>query len=152
MAQLFRHYRVFLVLVMLGIAYLDYATGKYLAVWGLYLIPITLASWMGGFRAGILLSVVSCVLIFVAGILGGNMFPGTGYFLLGIFNRFTAFFMVSWLASHLFRKQMIESTLESYEECMDYLHASPKKGVDPKPAVPSAPNSGPLHSPADQGH
>ena len=65
---------------ILGIAYLDYVTGKNLAVWGLYLIPIGLASWMGGLRAGFLLSVVSCVLMFIDGIYGGTMFSGNGIF------------------------------------------------------------------------
>jgi hypothetical protein len=115
---------------MLGIAYLDYSTGKDLAVWGLYLIPVAIASWMGGFRAGLVLSLLSCVFMFVAGIYGGTMFAGSGFFLLGILNRLIALLMVSWLASYLFRRQMLESTLRSYEECMDYLHVSPRQGND----------------------
>lgn len=136
---------------MLGIAYLDYSTGKYFALWGLYLIPVGLASWMGGFRAGVLLSVMSCVLMYVAGIYGGTMFVGTGFFLLGIFNRFLALFLVSWLASYLFRKQMLESTLRSYEECMDYLHVSPTQEPDPEVFNPLGQDSGPVTAPSDQG-
>lgn len=132
---------------MLGIAYLDYWTGKDLAVWGLYLIPVAIASWMGGFRAGLLLSIVSGVFMFVAGSYGGTVFAGPGYFLLGILNRLIALLMVSWLASYLFRRKMLESTLRSYEECMDYLHVSPEKGerddgVDPLSTT---------QSPADRG-
>lgn len=125
LAALLRNYRLVLVLAMLGIAYLDYSTGKEPTVWGLYLIPVGVASWVGGVRLGILLSVLSCVLMFIAGIYGGTRFDGTGYFLLGIFNRFLALLLVSWLAAYLFRRQMLESTLKSYEECMDYLHVSP---------------------------
>ena len=138
---------------MLGIAYLDYSTGKYLAVWGLFLIPISLASWMGGIRAGILLSVVSCVLMYIAGVYGGTMFVGTGFFLLGIFNRFLAFLLVSWLASYLFRKQMLESTLKSYEEYMDYMHVSPTQESDPDASVSVGEASGPVTAhPSDRGH
>lgn len=115
---------------MLGIAYLDYSTGKDLAVWGLYLIPVALAGWIGGFRAGLALSLVSCALMFGVGMYAGNMFAGPGYFLLGIFNRLIAFLMIAWLASYLFRRQMLESTLRSYEECMDYLHASPDRSEE----------------------
>lgn len=120
----------FFLVGMLGIAYLDYSTGKDLAVWGLYLIPVGIASWVGGFRAGLLLSAVSCTLMFVAGVVGGNMFASTGYFLLGILNRSIAFVLVAWLASYLYRRQMMESTLESYEEYMDYLHVSPKQEAE----------------------
>lgn len=115
---------------MLGIAYLDFSTGKDLAVWGLYLIPVALAGWMGGFRAGLAVSLASCVLMFGVGMYAGNMFAGTGYFLLGILNRLIAFLMIAWLASYLFRRQMLESTLRSYEECMDYLHVSPERSTE----------------------
>ncbi len=114
------------IVAMFGIAYLDYATGKYFSVWGLYLVPVGLASWMGGIRSGIALSVTSCALMYFVGIYWGHMFAETGYFLLGILNRFLALLLVSWLASYLFRKQMLESTLKSYEECMDHMHVSPK--------------------------
>jgi hypothetical protein len=134
---------------MLGIAYLDYSTGKDLAVWGLYLIPVGLASWMGGFRVGVLLSALSCVLMFAAGMYGGTMFSTTGYFLLGIFNRLLAFLLVSWLASYLFRRQMLESTLKSYEECIDYLHASPQKEADHKALNPVAEDVAPAHPPVE---
>lgn len=136
---------------MLGIAYLDYSTGKDLAVWGLYLIPVAMASWMGGIRAGILLSTVSCLLMYAAGIYGGTRFEGTGFFLLGIFNRFLALLLVSWLASYLFRKQMLESTLKSYEECMDYLHVSPRQDADPGAFTPVGQDGGPVTVPSDQG-
>ncbi len=136
---------------MFGIAYLDYATGKYLSVWGLYLVPVGLASWIGGMRAGIVLSVASCALMYLVGIYGGHMFAGTGYFLLGILNRFLALLLVSWLASYLFRKQMLESTLKSYEECMDYLHASPKPEADSKAFVPGGEDSDPVTAPPDRG-
>lgn len=132
---------------MLGIAYLDYSTGKDIAVWGLYLIPVAIASWMGGFRAGILLSILSGVFMFVAGIYGGTRFSTEIFFLLGIINRLSALLMVSWLASYLFRRKMLESTLRSYEECMDYLHVSSEKGqgddgVDPLSTTQSAVDRG----------
>lgn len=130
MMGLSRSVLVLFLVGMFGIAYLDYSTGKYLAVWGLYLIPVGLASWMGGMGAGLLLSVMSCILMYVAGLYGGTMFDGTGHFLLGILNRFIALLLVSWLASYLFRRQMLESTLKSYEEYMDYMHASPKPESD----------------------
>ena len=142
----------FLFLGMLGIAYLDYSTGKDVAVWGLYLIPVGIASWLGGFRVGFLLSVLSCVLMFVAGVYGGTMFSSTGFLLLGIFNRCIALLMVSWLASYLFRRQMLESTLKSYEECMDYLHASPGKKADHEATPPVAQDIPSAHHPADHGH
>lgn len=134
---------------MLGIAYLDYSTGKDLAVWGLYLIPVALAGWMGGFRAGLALSLASCVLMFGVGMYAGNMFAGPGYFLLGILNRLIAFLMIAWLASYLFRRQMLESTLRSYEECMDYLHVSPDRSKESTGgAVEVAP---PSQSPTETG-
>ncbi len=125
MLSLIRHYRGLLVLAMLAIALLDIATGREISVWGLYLLPIALASWWSGFRMGVQLSVFACVLILLTGMLGGNIFSSVGYFLLTIFNRFTAFFLVAWLASHLFRKQMLESTVHDYEEYLDQLLVSP---------------------------
>lgn len=132
MIGLSRGLLLLLLSVMLGIAYLDYVTNKNVAVWGLYLLPVGLAGWLGGMRAGVALSLLACVLMYVAGLYGGTRFEGTGYFLLGILNRLFALLLVSWLASYLFRKQMLESTLKSYEACFDYLHASPKSGADPK--------------------
>ena len=151
MIGLSRSMLVLFLVGMLGIAYLDYSTGKDVTMWGLYLVPVGIASWMGGIRAGILLSVLSCALMFVAGIYGDNMFSSTGYFLLGIFNRFLALLLVSWLASYLFRKQMLESTLKSYEECMDHLHVSPKQEANSKAFVPDGQDSGPVTAPSDQG-
>jgi len=133
---------------MIGIAYLDYSTGKDLAVWGLYLIPVAVASWMGGFRAGLVLSLVGCLFMFVAGSYGGTRFSSYAFFLLGILNRLIALLMVSWLASYLFRRQMLESTLQSYEEYMDYLNVSPAKQGRHE-------NAGPVSQtqlPADRGH
>lgn len=151
MIGLSRGVLVFFLVGMLGIAYLDYSTGKYLAVWGLYLIPVGLASWMGGVRVAVLLSAISCVLMYVAGIYGGTMYDGTGYFLLGIFNRFLALLLVSWLASYLFRKKMLESTLQSYEECMDYLHVSPEQEAHPEAFVVPGQDSDPMLTPSEQG-
>jgi hypothetical protein len=150
MMGLSRGMLVFSLVGMLGVAYLDYSTGKYLAVWGLYLIPVALASWMGGMGAGLLLSVLSCVLMYVAGMYGGTMFDGTGHFLLGIFNRFIALLLVSWLASYLFHRQMLESTLKSYEEYMDYLHASLKPELDANASAAVGKGSDPARAPADQ--
>src|SRR5512138_3358263 len=151
MMGLSRGFLVLFLAGMAGVAYLDYATGKDLAVWGLYLVPVGLASWMGGIRAGLLLSAVSCVLMYVAGIYGGTRFDGMGFFLLGIFNRFLALMIVSWLASYLFRKQMLESTLESYEECMDYLHVSPRQDADLEAFTPAGQDGGPVTVPPEQG-
>lgn len=122
----------FFLLLMLGVAYLDFSTGKDLAVWGLYLIPVAAAGWMGGFRAGGILVALACVLMFAVGIYGGNAFANEWYFLLRIFNRLIALLMVAWLASYLFRRQMLESTLRSYEECMDYLQVPPDSDVKNK--------------------
>lgn len=130
MIGLSKGWLTFFLLVMLGIAYLDYSTGKNLAVWGLYVIPVAAASWMGGFRAGLILSAASCVLMFAVGTYGGTVFASEGFFLLRILNRLIALLMVAWLASYLFRRQMLESTLSSYEECLDYLHVSPRNGVE----------------------
>lgn len=136
MIGLSRTLLAFFLVWMLGVAYLDYSTGKDWAVWGLYLLPVALASWMGGFRTGLALSIASCILMFVAGTYGGNMFAGPGFFLLGIFNRLISLLLVSWLASYLFRRQMLESTLRSYEECLDYLHVSPQEAGDQESSGP----------------
>lgn len=151
MIGLSRGVLAFFLVGMLGIAYLDYSTGKDMSVWGLYLIPVGIASWVGGFRTGIVLSAVSCVLMFIAGVYGGNMFASTGYFLLGILNRSLAFVLVSWLASYLYRRQMMESTLESYEEYMDYLHMSPKQNPDSGTSVPADKEPGQVQPSSDQG-
>lgn len=147
MVGLSRGMLAFFLVGMLGIAYLDYSTGKDLAVWGLYLIPVAIASWIGGFRVGLILSGVSCILMFAVGSYGGNMFAGPGFFLLGIFNRLIALLLVSWLASYLFRRQMLESTLRSYEDYVDYLHASPRAGDEHGHADPNSQ----VQPPADHG-
>lgn len=151
MAGLSRGLLTLFFLGILGITYLDYSTGKDISLWGLYLIPVGIASWMGGVRAGILLAVMSCMLMFINGMYGGTVYAGTGFFLLGIFNRFVALLVVSWLASYLYRKQMLESTLQSYEECMDYLHVSPQKEPDHEASIPIAQDTAPAHSSADHG-
>ncbi|HRH79707.1 MAG TPA: hypothetical protein PLW81_01530 [Thiobacillaceae bacterium] len=116
----------FCLVLMAGIAWLDYATGKNLAVWALYLIPVGLAGWLAGFRLGLGLAFVAALLILAAGLLGGNMFSGPGWFALAIANRFLALAVVAWLASRLYQNQMLESTLHSYEECLDYYHVTPE--------------------------
>lgn len=112
-------------LMMAGIAWLDYATGRNLAVWALYLVPVGLAGWLAGFRIGLAMASVAAVLILVAGLLGGTVFSSPGWFALAIANRFLALAVVAWLASRLYQKQMLESKLHAYEECLDYLHVSP---------------------------
>lgn len=112
-------------LMMAGIAWLDYATGKNLAVWALYLVPVGLVGWLAGFRLGLVMASVAAVLILAAGLLGGNMFSSPGWFALAIANRFLALAVVAWLASRLYQKQMLESKLHAYEECLDSLHVSP---------------------------
>lgn len=119
----------FCLVLMAGIAWLDYATGKNLAVWALYLVPVGLAGWLAGFRFGLTLALLAALLILIAGLLGGNMFSGPGWFVLAIANRFLALVAVAWLASRLYQKQMLESTLHAYEECLDYLHASHRQRI-----------------------
>lgn len=121
---------LFFFLGMLGIAYLDYATGKEIAVWALYLVPVGVAAWMAGPRAGFALAAASCALMFATGVLFGDAYSGFWFFLLALGNRAIALFAVAWLASRLFREQMLESTLHSYEACMDYYHVSPDKDAD----------------------
>ena len=121
-------------LSIFGIAWLDYATGKELMVWSLYLLPVGVASWMQGVRAGVVLSLLACTLIFSVGLLDGHSFSSLAYFLVAIANRLQAMLMVSWLASRLCRKQMLEQTLQSYEETMDYYHLSPQASSENKSA------------------
>jgi hypothetical protein len=128
--------------VLVGIAALDYVTGSEVSVWGLYLLPVGVASWMRGFRAGLWLAVLACVLILVAGLLGGHRFSEVGWLLLAIVNRFFALVAVAWLSSILYRKQMLEATLRSYEECLDYLHASPPRAKEPGGAEQGAADRG----------
>lgn len=120
---------LFFVASMLGINYLDYLTGIEIGIWALYIIPIALASWMAGFQVGALLAMVSTLLMFFTGLLFGHAYSSTGYFLLALGNRALAFFAVAWLASRFYKKQMLESTLHSYEEYMDALHGSPETPV-----------------------
>lgn len=137
-------------ITMAGIAWLDVATGKEFAVWALYLLPVGITSWLFGARVGLLYAVIAALLILIAGLVGGNRFSGTGWFLLAIANRFFALALVSWLASRLFQRQMLESKLSAYEECLDYLNASPEdnsqqpaektKNAHATPEDPSAAN------------
>lgn len=120
---------LFFLASLLGIDYLDYLTGREVGVWALYLVPLAVASWMLGFRVGALLALVATVLMCVTGFLFGHAYSSSGYFLLAIGNRTMALLVVSWLASRFYQKQMLESTLHSYEEYMDAIHGSPEKTV-----------------------
>lgn len=108
-----------------GVAWLDNISGTNLMLWGLYLLPITLSAWFQGFRAGGVVCVMATLAMVVDGLCNGHPFSSDLYFLVALANRLAAMLAVAWLAGRVFRSQMIESTLKSYDEVLDYLHASP---------------------------
>lgn len=109
---------------MLAIAYLDYVTWVDIAIWSLYLIPVGLASWVKGFRAGNVLAILATLSMLAVGLVAGYSFSSITSFLFSLSNRLLALLAVSWFASRLCRQRTLESTLESYEDYLDYLHAS----------------------------
>ena len=68
--------RVVLLALVLGgiIGFLDYITGRDVAMSTLYLIPICWASWTAGRRAGLLLAIICTVLWFVADLKSGYLY------------------------------------------------------------------------------
>jgi hypothetical protein len=123
-------------LLTLGIAWLDYATGSDVIVWGLYLVPVILAAWMEGMRIGLIWSLVASGSMLAIGLLQGYPFKSLAYFLVALGNFSLALAVVAWLASRLYRKQVLESTLDSYEGCLDYYHVSPESAANLNRPVP----------------
>lgn len=83
----------------LCIAFADYAAGRELNLWFLYLAPISLGTIMLGRRTGIGLSVLASACLFANGYLLGNPFSSNGVYLIDRLSNVLTFVLVTFLVA-----------------------------------------------------
>lgn len=98
-SQLFWTIGSFTLAILLGL--LDYWTGSEISFAFFYLIPISLISWFAGKRLGIIISIISAILWFIADFATGISYshPLIGYW--NATSRLGFFLVVAWLLSDL---------------------------------------------------
>jgi diguanylate cyclase (GGDEF)-like protein len=88
-------------ILVTGIGILDYLTGFEYASSLFYLIPISYTSWFAGKRIGIVMSLVSTIVWFVADIAGGHPYTHPFVFIWNAFIRLSFFLLAVLLLSML---------------------------------------------------
>jgi diguanylate cyclase (GGDEF)-like protein len=88
------------ILVVVLIAWLDYATGPYLSCSILYLIPVAMCAWWGGFPHGILLAIAGSAAWHLVDMLENPAIPQFAALCNGL-TRFGTLALVSFLVSRL---------------------------------------------------
>ncbi len=100
------------------IGFLDYITGRDLALSAMYLAPICWASWVAGRRAGILLAVASTVMWFVADRFSGPLdaHPFTRYWnalMLLVLYLVVVFLLTAFQAAHYHLEEIVQRRTEA---------------------------------------
>jgi hypothetical protein len=113
---------VTLIVAMLVIASADAMTGRQVSLWVAYVIPVAIAGWLLGFRAGMLLALFAGALLAVVGVLWGTLFSSYWYFAFALASRTTCFVFIAWLCHRLRLTQELEHTVQAYEELCESLH------------------------------
>jgi hypothetical protein len=111
-----------LMLLMLGIAALDAVTGRQISLWIAYVMPVALAGWLLGFRAGFWLALLAGALLMGVGLIWGSLFSSYWYFAFAVLSRTTCFVFIAWLCHRLRLTQELEHTVQAYEELCESLH------------------------------
>jgi len=108
------------------IGVLDYLTGYEIQLTIFYLLPISLVTWFAGRQNGILISLVSAIVIYVANVTAGEVFSHP---LIGLWDELITFglFLIFVLSLSLLKKSL-ESYRTLVENTDDLIYTTDKKG------------------------
>jgi hypothetical protein len=125
-------------LCLLAIASADYLTGYSLRLSPLYLAPITIATWVGGTRAGLASAVAAC-LLWLFSFRTEHLYLNPGFYLWEALSMLTGFVVVVWLAVRLHKtlsqaderfvrvlEEMRAAVYVANEENDSFLYANPE--------------------------
>ena len=84
-------------ILMAGIFALDYAVGREIDLWLLYVIPVGVASLVIGPRYGYVLAGIATGLLYLSGYLLGNPYTTTAAFVFDRTSEGVAFFLLAYL-------------------------------------------------------
>lgn len=87
-----------LLFLTLGIGALDYALGRNISLWFVYLLPVAFAAAIGGARIGVGFAVLAAGLLVGVGLKMGHPFPSSGYFYFDVFGDFFAYLITVGLS------------------------------------------------------
>lgn len=90
---------LFLCVFLLGT--IDYATGVEFSFSIFYILPIAVGSWYVGRHAGVLFSIESIIIWFLADYIGGNTYSSEVFLAWNTFMRFCLFLLINVLLSSL---------------------------------------------------
>ncbi len=109
------------------IGVLDYLTGYEVQLTVFYLLPISLVTWFAGRRNGILISLVSTIVIYIANVRAGKAFSHP---LIGLWDEVIT---LGLFLLFVFSLSILKNSLESYralvENTGDMIYTVDKKGV-----------------------
>ncbi|MFH1964855.1 MAG: hypothetical protein ABIJ42_04870 [Acidobacteriota bacterium] len=88
------------IFLVLFLGFVDYSTGTEFSFSIFYLLPISLASWYIGKRAGIFISIISSIMWFLADFIGGNIYSSTLILIWNSVMRLSLFLIISILLSN----------------------------------------------------
>ena len=88
-----------LVVLMLGAYAFDYAAGRELNLWLLYVVPVLYGTFTLGLRVGVVVSLVSGALLFLNGYLLGNPFSSTAIYVIDRLSNILAYLLITLLCA-----------------------------------------------------
>ncbi len=102
------------------VAFLDYVTGYELRLATLYLLPIALATWAGGARAGLLI-VATASLVWFVSFRSAHAYSQEIFFYWEVLAMFTVYVVIVWLLARL--RAALHRADERFLRVLEELHA-----------------------------
>lgn len=107
MMFLARHFSfLFYFLLTLLVKMIDVWSGKQINLWVLYCIPISMATWNLGIRAGLVFALLSTMLLAVSAIYWGHIYSTLGYLTAAITSKSLVYFAFVGLLGALRKKEI----------------------------------------------
>lgn len=106
-----RQHRLLSLVLILVIGVADFLTGFELSFSLFYLAPISLVAWYAGGTSGLLISLISALVWFVADIASGNTYSAPWIYLWNTFIRLGIFIAVTMILARLKNALIFEQTL-----------------------------------------
>jgi hypothetical protein len=93
-------------LAMLLIAVVDGWLGIRINLWLLYFIPIGLATWNLGLKAGLCFIAVALMMLLATAVIGGHPYSSWGHLATSYTSKVTAYLVLAFLVAALRRKEV----------------------------------------------
>lgn len=97
---------VFYLLLMLITEVFDVLSGKQVNLWVLYCIPMGLATWNLGIRAGLVFALLATLLLAVSAVFLGHIYGTLGYLAAAIVSKGIVYFVLVGLVGALRKKEI----------------------------------------------